>query len=160
MSDTLSFWNIRGLSRLRGRLKKLLKKFKANVFAIVKPFLTEECMYVLRIFLYLNNNYHCSNELQCGKLWLFWNDPNIYEVLKFSNQSISRWVVLDGQKIMVTFVYAKCSYVERGALWQEMDSSAEQPKFLSNLLSFSIPTSLLIFLVGLDLLVDVSVFIS
>lgn len=121
MSDVIFFWNIKGLGSSRGRLKKLLNNFKVKLFAIVEPFLTEDRMHVMGNYLNMNYNFHISNETQGGKLWLFWNDPNIFDAMVCSNQSISGWVVLDGQKTLITFVYVKCSYVTRRALWKELE---------------------------------------
>lgn len=122
MSDTIFYWNIIGLGRSRARLKKFLKKFNPNLFAISEPFVAEDHMHDLGDFLNTNYNFHLSNEAQGGKLWLFWNDPNIFEVLGCSNQSISGWVVLDGMKTLVTFVWREEFYgrwlISHGSYWE------------------------------------------
>lgn len=68
MSDTIFFWNIRGLGSSRDRLKKLLNKFKVKLFAIVEPFLNEDRMHVLGNYLNMNYKSYISNEAQGGKL--------------------------------------------------------------------------------------------
>lgn len=98
MSEMIFFWNIRGLGSSRGRLKKLLNKFKVKLFAIAEPFLNANRMHVLGNYLNMNYNFYISNEAQGGKLWLFWKDLMSFEVLVCSSQSISGWFMLDGKK--------------------------------------------------------------
>ncbi|XP_035540358.1 uncharacterized protein LOC118344262 [Juglans regia] len=70
---------------------------------------------------YLDFNYYASNANQGGKLWVFWNIPNIFEIVLCTTQSVSGWFKWDAHRVFVTFVYAKCSYVERRELWHDLE---------------------------------------
>ncbi|KAK3219916.1 hypothetical protein Dsin_013886 [Dipteronia sinensis] len=110
-----------GLGRSRGRLKKLINKFNVDLLAISETFAAEERMELLGNF--LNYHHFISNENQGGKLWLFWNDINAFEVISITTQMVSGWFIKDGQRMLVTFVYAKCSYVKRRELWRHLEES-------------------------------------
>lgn len=42
MISPIIFWNIRGVDTSQLRLKKIIKKFKPNIIALVEPFLLED----------------------------------------------------------------------------------------------------------------------
>ncbi|KAF5462658.1 hypothetical protein F2P56_018646, partial [Juglans regia] len=64
-----------------------------------------------------------------GKLWVFWNIPNIFEIVLCTIQSVSGWFKWDAHRVLVTFVYAKCSYVDRRELWHDLEewTDLDQP---------------------------------
>lgn len=128
MIDNILHWNVRWLGSSRRRVKALIKKKDTTICAIAELFLGDNCMMDLGKFLHLNS--FLSNLVDGGgKLWVFWKDPNAFQVLFFTSQSITRWFFLDNQKVLITFVYAKCSYIERRELWKEMEERQvnEQP---------------------------------
>ncbi|KAK0580059.1 hypothetical protein LWI29_035797 [Acer saccharum] len=119
--DTIFFWNIRGLGNSSGRLKSLIKKFNVDLFAISEPFAAEDRM--VRLGNLLSYHHFISNEIQGGKLWIFWKDFNAFEVTLITTQMVSGWFVKEGQRILVSFVYAKCSYAERRELWRHLEEN-------------------------------------
>lgn len=118
MIDNIFYWNVRWLGRSRKRLKLLVNKSKVALIAITEPFVREQHMVNLANF--LNLHFFQSNEIEGGKLWIFWKEQDAFEVLSYTSQSILGWYVSDNQRILVTFVYAKCTYVERRELWQAL----------------------------------------
>ncbi|XP_035546560.1 uncharacterized protein LOC118348616 [Juglans regia] len=78
---------------------------------------------------FLDFNHYASNANQGGKLWVFWNIPNIFEILRCTTQTVSGWFKWDVHRVFVTFVYAKCSYVDRRELWHDIEewTDLDQP---------------------------------
>ncbi|KAF5481513.1 hypothetical protein F2P56_002155 [Juglans regia] len=105
--------NIRGLRNSRGRLKKLLIKFMVSLFAISEPFVDDNRMASL------------GNANQAAKLYVFWNNPNIFEVVLCTSQTVSGWFKWNAHRVIVTFVYAKCSYVDRRELWHDLEERTD-----------------------------------
>ena len=71
----------------------------------------------------MNYDYFISNERTYGKLWLFWKDQNAFEVISCMSQLVSGWLVFVDHKMLVTFVYAKCSYVgKKRELWHHLEA--------------------------------------
>lgn len=82
------------MGRLRGRLKKLITKFKLDLLAISEPLMAEDRL--TRLGNFLNYLHFISNENQSGKLWLFWNDSIIFEVVSIKTQMVLGWLIKDG----------------------------------------------------------------
>lgn len=57
-----------------------------------------------------------------SKIWLLWKESYVFEVLVASNQMISGWITLDNARILVSFVYAKCTRTEQRELWDFLRS--------------------------------------
>ncbi|KAF5481500.1 hypothetical protein F2P56_002144 [Juglans regia] len=78
---------------------------------------------------FLDFNHYASNANQGGKLWVFWNIPNIFEMVRCTTQTVSGWFKWDVHCVFVTFVYAKCSYVDRRELWHDLEewTDLDQP---------------------------------
>ncbi|TXG69366.1 hypothetical protein EZV62_004301 [Acer yangbiense] len=110
-----------GLGNSSGRLKSLIKKFNVDLFAISEPFAAKDRM--VRLGNLLSYHHFISNEIQGGKLWIFWKDFNAFEVTLITTQMVSGWFVKEGQRILVSFVYAKCSYAERRELWRHLEEN-------------------------------------
>lgn len=110
---------MRGLGRSRNRLKSFIKEKNATLVAILEPFVEVAHMSLLGNF--LNLHHFCSNEVEGGKLWIFWKELNSFEVMGRSSQTVTGWFVLADKRVLVTFVYAKCNYVERQDLWWVME---------------------------------------
>lgn len=102
MVDTILYWNVRGLGSLKKRLKSLLMKNDVSICAIAKPFARENCMTTMGNFLSLN--YFFSNQIVGGKLWIFWKDSDVFQVLSCTPQMIIGWLLLANQRVLLTFV--------------------------------------------------------
>ncbi|CAI9774664.1 unnamed protein product [Fraxinus pennsylvanica] len=63
-----------------------------------------------------------SNKGEGGKIWVFWRDDIRVEWIGASSQTLHGMVLKDNQKIVVSFIYAKCTALERRELWQELES--------------------------------------
>lgn len=120
MIDMILVWNVRGLGRSRKRLKSLVKKHRATVVTILEPFHEESKMQWLASFLEFSK--YCCNESSGGKVWLFWKDDYELEVLHMTDESLLGWFCLGINRVLVTFVYAKCTRLERHSLWGELES--------------------------------------
>ncbi|KAK1557069.1 hypothetical protein Q3G72_017380 [Acer saccharum] len=88
---------------------------------VMEPFAAEDRM--VRLGNLLSYHHFISNEIQGGKLWIFWKDFNAFEVTLITTQMVSGWFVKEGQRILVSFVYAKCSYAERRELWRHLEEN-------------------------------------
>lgn len=51
----------------------------------------------------------------------FWKEPDVFEVLFCIVQMIIGWLVMANQRLILTFVYAKCAYNERRALCTDLE---------------------------------------
>ncbi|KAI9154057.1 hypothetical protein LWI28_020404 [Acer negundo] len=118
---------VRSLGWSRRRLKSLVSKYNASPVAISEPFVEEARMPALGNL--INFPHWCSNEVEGGKLWIFWRASGAFEILCCSAQMITGWFTLDNKRILVSFVYAKCSPVGRRGLWRDLEEVqvVEQP---------------------------------
>lgn len=62
-------------------------------------------------FLSLNNFF--TNEIVRGKLWIFWKDQDNFQMMSCIDQTITGWLIKNKQRLLITFIYAKCTYIER-----------------------------------------------
>lgn len=107
MTSKILVWNMRGIGTYHKKLKKLLKKYNVNMLVILKQFIKEDA-----INKFSQVYYFWLNEALGGKIWLMWNMLSVFDVVSMSDQMISGWVFTKQIKILVTFVYANCSYYE------------------------------------------------
>lgn len=107
---------MRGIGTSRKRLKCLIKKY----IAILEPFAKEDKLVRLTSMLGFNN--FCSNEAMGGKIWLLWQEDIAVDIVDMSDQFITGYFDVANQKLFISFVYAKCNYLERRDLWQSLDA--------------------------------------
>lgn len=74
-----------------------------------------------RLASFLDFPLFCSNADMGGKLWLFWKENTVFNVMTKMDQMITGWFSFLGSKVLVTFIYANCSQVERRDLWQSLE---------------------------------------
>ncbi|XP_042962740.1 uncharacterized protein LOC122297018 [Carya illinoinensis] len=117
------YWNIRGLGTSRGRLKKLVKSFNVKVVALAETFVDERKMDKIKKSLWLDNG--CSNQEKAGKIWLLWDKSVDVHVFRVSDQFMTAKVWEGNTVILLTFVYAKCSYGLRRKLWKDLEEEAQ-----------------------------------
>ncbi|XP_042956409.1 uncharacterized protein LOC122292237 [Carya illinoinensis] len=96
----------------------MIKKYKVNVVAIAEPFVNKQCM--VRFQNRLEFGGCISNEEAGGKLWVLWNTKVKVTVQSIKGQSISLMVEEENKQILASFVYAKCSYLDRRRLWEDL----------------------------------------
>lgn len=120
MIGNIFYWNIRGLGTSKRRLKSLIIKKDINICVIAEPFVGHNRMAATGSF--LNLNYFCSNESMGGKLWIFGKELNEFQMVFCTSQTISGWLSWANQKLLITFVYAKCSYTEKRGLWEKLEN--------------------------------------
>ncbi|KAF5450314.1 hypothetical protein F2P56_030677 [Juglans regia] len=61
-----------------------------------------------------------SNEGAGGKISILWRAPYDFEVVSVSTQMVTGWFVFDGTRTLVSFVYAKCTQLDRRELWEQL----------------------------------------
>lgn len=111
-------WNIRGISD-RGsfaRLKALIRSYRCPLVAILEPFVDADQIgsYALRLGF---SFYACNSN---SKIWVFWHSSVNLHVLSSSEQALHGMVnSFTGDPVYCSFIYAKCNYVERRALWSD-----------------------------------------
>lgn len=60
--------------------------------------------------------------MEGNKLWLFWKDSLQVLVVRLHTQHITLAVIENNQRLVVSFLYAKCNAVERRILWNDLQS--------------------------------------
>lgn len=83
MIGPIVYWNIKGLGTSRGRLKKLVKKFKPKVVALAETFVDGSSMGNLMRSLCLEDGR--SNQLQAGKIWILWDNNVNVSIVRMSD---------------------------------------------------------------------------
>ena len=121
MIDSILVWNIRGVGTSRTRLKALVGRYKPKIVALLEPFQNLEG--ARKLARSLNFDMVISNEVEGGKIWLLWDSMYKVQVDKLGMQYISVVVENGADKILIHVIYAKCSWVERRYLWQELNSN-------------------------------------
>lgn len=58
-----------------------------------------------------------------GKLWIFWNHEVDLSVFSMEDQFITSKIIYNLKEFLVTFVYAKCYYMERRRFWASLANS-------------------------------------
>ncbi|XP_040996234.1 uncharacterized protein LOC121242446 [Juglans microcarpa x Juglans regia] len=101
-------------------LKEVGQEILISMLAISEPFVKEDSMF--RFAQYLDFSNYCSNEAIGGKMWVMWNGQDDFEVESMSDQMITGWVVVNGSKVLVTFVYVKCSFSDCMGLWFDLEA--------------------------------------
>ncbi|KAK1577801.1 hypothetical protein Q3G72_024969 [Acer saccharum] len=94
---------------------------EGEISVLKEPFAAEDRM--VRLGNLLSYHHFISKkfrEVNCG---FFWKDFNAFEVTLITTQMVSGWFVKEGQRILVSFVYAKCSYAERRELWRHLEEN-------------------------------------
>lgn len=97
----------------------MIKKYNIDFVAISEPFAEDRMMPSLASFSNFLN--FCSSESMGGKICLLWREPLSFVGVISSNQMFSSWVGLEHKKVLVSFVYAKCTQVERRVLWKDLE---------------------------------------
>ncbi|XP_041001625.1 uncharacterized protein LOC121247323 [Juglans microcarpa x Juglans regia] len=121
MIDSILVWNIRGVGTSRTRLKTLVGRYKPKIVALLEPFQNLEG--ARKLARSLKFDMVISNEVEGGKIWLLWDSIYKVQVDKLGMQFISVVVENGADKILIHVIYAKCSWVERRYLWQELSSN-------------------------------------
>ncbi|XP_041020463.1 uncharacterized protein LOC121262113 [Juglans microcarpa x Juglans regia] len=72
----------------------------------------------------LRIGYHkfASNMEVGGKIWLCWKEEIDKDLVAVTNKSFTRLFSLNGEAIMASFIYAKCSMIEHCELWDHLSS--------------------------------------
>lgn len=100
-------------------LRKLVKKYQVGLVAIIKPFQNEERIdRFVQSFTFTN---WCTNENQCGKIWVMWDRSQTVDIINMSDQMITGWTFQNGLKVFITFLYAKCGFYDIRKLWVDLD---------------------------------------
>lgn len=119
MKSVIMIWNVRGIGTTFKRFAKLLKNYRVDLLAISEVFMQEEALKCFAtIFDY---PYWCNNEHSVGKIWVMWKLPDDFHVVCMFDQMISRWSYIKGRKVLLSFVYAKCSYYKCRRLWSNLE---------------------------------------
>ena len=114
------FWNIRGVGNptSRRRLKRIINKSNVSIVAIQEPM--TDSQKINKLVHYLNFSNAVSN---CnGKIWILWNHNWNVQLVGDSEQILSLSISTDHlhSKHLFSCVYAKCNYIERRPLWDEI----------------------------------------
>lgn len=110
-------WNYIGTSHKC--LRNLIKKYDVNMLAISEPFMKKDAKNLFAQYFVFSN--FCWNEAMGGKVWVMWSMQNGFDVVSILDQMILGWVFTDRIKVLVTSVYAKCSYYECRNLSLELE---------------------------------------
>ncbi|XP_042983328.1 uncharacterized protein LOC122312726 [Carya illinoinensis] len=117
MKVSYLYWNARGLGTSRERLKNLVTKFHPKLVVIAKPMVSISRLDMWRDRLHFDGC--CSNVEEGGKLWLFWSQ-DLHLVVENMGDQFLTVRITNLNDFSITFVYAKCSYLERRRLWDSL----------------------------------------
>ncbi|TMW81702.1 hypothetical protein EJD97_008293, partial [Solanum chilense] len=113
-------WNARSINTFGAleRLINLRKIHNLSLIAILEPFTNHSQIESYRLQLLMNKSHSNPN----NKIWLFWTNEVIYNILESSEQHITCEISHDdcSEKFLMTFVYAKCKDHLRKLLWESM----------------------------------------
>ncbi|KAG6714358.1 hypothetical protein I3842_05G199000 [Carya illinoinensis] len=118
MIENMLVWNVRGFGTSKRRTRSSVRKFKVLVFAILEHFQSVDKL----------QRWACTLDMPCvfsnadmdGKIWLCWKQGIDMEAVGHNNQCISVLFTDQSGSILTSIVYAKCSYLERRALWDHL----------------------------------------
>lgn len=113
------FWNIRriGNSNTKRRLEMIKNKFNISIIAIQESIIDPTHIFDLITYLKLSNYLYNIN----GKIWVLWNHDWNVNIIGNSDQ-ITLYVSSNNfaPSYLFSCVYAKCNYIERRSLWDEI----------------------------------------
>ncbi|KAG6671627.1 hypothetical protein I3842_16G012600 [Carya illinoinensis] len=118
MTESIIAWNIRGLGSSRRILHSLIQKNNGSIVALFEPFVREDKLQ--RLVSSLGFDGYFCNEAEGEEIWILWRAPYDFEVASVSTQMITGWLLLEGIQTLVSFVYAKCTQVDRRGLWASL----------------------------------------
>ncbi|XP_040991189.1 uncharacterized protein LOC121238375 [Juglans microcarpa x Juglans regia] len=96
--------------------------YKPKVVVLAEPFLRDELLDdVKRV---LGFDYGLSNGAWDGKLWIFWMNDVDVSMVSCGTQQITVLVSNGSMKCKASFVYAKCTYVQRRELWADLEKES------------------------------------
>ncbi|KAF5465148.1 hypothetical protein F2P56_015179 [Juglans regia] len=109
------FWNLRGIGTSKKRLRKLVRVHQPCVLFLAEPFgddsqLSYWCDY-------FSFSACISNADKAGKLWCFWVAGIQVDVVGGSDQYLALMI---NSNILISTVYAKCWYLDRRVLWEDL----------------------------------------
>lgn len=113
-------WNIRGISGAASvrRLKKLCRIHDFSLLIILEPFLSDDRLEEFRVKLGFQHAFHSVT----NKICIFSRHNLAISVVRHSEQFLHlecRHPVFS-HTFFITALYAKCSVVERRALWSDL----------------------------------------
>ncbi|KAF5441792.1 hypothetical protein F2P56_037007 [Juglans regia] len=120
MIEPIFVWNIRGVGTSKVRLKKLIGKLKPKIVALLEPFQKLEVARRLALSLHFDN--FLSNEVEGGKVWIFWDGSMKVNLIRMGEQFISLRVGEGFEKFLLTVIYAKCTRDDWRILWDELSA--------------------------------------
>ncbi|XP_041001851.1 uncharacterized protein LOC121247553 [Juglans microcarpa x Juglans regia] len=98
----------------------MIKSHTPSVVAVAEPFVGEHGMSRLQQCMDFGGG--ISNEGDGGKLWVMWKTNESIVVSCTTGQSITILAKEKDKQVAITFVYAKCSYLDRRKLWEDLSS--------------------------------------
>ncbi|KAI9186057.1 hypothetical protein LWI28_013379 [Acer negundo] len=116
--DKIIVWNVRGMGTSKRRMKKLMKDHNVSVLAVSEPF--QDVGLIRKWASCLQFQNFSSNIEEGGKILVFWKDNIQLEVVGTSNQCLTVLLSAGSSSLLATFVYVKCSPIERRAFWEKL----------------------------------------
>lgn len=107
---------------LNKHLHRLITKLGINLVLWPNSSSKEKSIHRFSKFLKFYNV--CTNVSLGGKLWVLWQDEHLFVMDRVSDQMIMGWMMVNGVKILISFVYARCSMHERIRLWTDLEGFA------------------------------------
>lgn len=99
-------------------MRSLILKNNGSIVTLFEPFAREEKLQRLVSSLGFDDFHY--NEAVGGKIWILWRAPYEFKVVSVSTYMITGWFMLEGTQTLVSFVYAKCTQVDRRRLWKSL----------------------------------------
>lgn len=104
---------------LRRCLWQLVTRYCPKIIALVEPMLNVSRLQWWRPRLHFDA---CGSNVEAGgKLWIMWKNEVNLIIDSMSEQHITVPVVDNLKPVVLTFVYAKCTYHEQCHLWSQLE---------------------------------------
>ncbi|KAK2635470.1 hypothetical protein Ddye_030262 [Dipteronia dyeriana] len=105
-------WTVRGMGTSN------MKDHNVSVLAVSEPF--QDVDQIRRWELCLHFPNISSNVEERGKVWVFWKDNIQLDIVGSSNQCLTVLLSEDSGLLLTTFIYAKCSQIDRRELYEKI----------------------------------------
>ncbi|XP_035548696.1 uncharacterized protein LOC118349203 [Juglans regia] len=112
----------RGKKRGEAIGMKVRSSKRPKVVVLAEPFLRDEVLDDVKRMLGFDCGF--SNGDWDGKLWIFWMNDVDVNVMSCGSQHVTVIVSTGLMKCKASFVYAKCTYVQRRELWADLEKES------------------------------------
>lgn len=111
-------WNVRGVANVATmrRLRKLIRLHSLSLLTLYEPMVDSSRLAEVKERLGFPHGVHSVS----NKIWVLWKSNLVVTLLHQSGQLMHFHIYLQQSSCLVTFIYAKCTRLERHQLWHDL----------------------------------------